>query len=67
MRDSGIPLIPYVLICGPIGRFDYPGFAEIVATLSRGGGDPIVVANFTLTISHPRSAPRIQGLRQYCS
>ncbi|KAJ7711893.1 hypothetical protein B0H16DRAFT_590594 [Mycena metata] len=61
--DSGIPLIPDVLICGPIGRFEYPGFAEIVATLSRGGRDPLVVTRGTIDVSHFRSVPPIQGMQ----
>ncbi|KAJ7738179.1 hypothetical protein B0H16DRAFT_1694936 [Mycena metata] len=58
-----IPLIPDVMIWGPIGKFEYPGFAEIVATLSRGGRDSIVVASNNIDVSHFRYAPPIQGIQ----
>ncbi|KAJ7764289.1 hypothetical protein B0H16DRAFT_1883551 [Mycena metata] len=61
IRD--IPPIPDVLLRVRVERFEDPELAEIVATLSRGGRDTIVVAHGSIKVSHPRSAPRIQGLR----
>ncbi|KAJ7756594.1 hypothetical protein B0H16DRAFT_1458049 [Mycena metata] len=58
-----IPSIADVLLYVRVTWFEDPELAEIVATSSRGGRDPIVVAHGSLDISHPRSAPRIQGLR----
>ncbi|KAJ7756595.1 hypothetical protein B0H16DRAFT_1458050 [Mycena metata] len=58
IRD--IPPIPDVLLRVRVERFEDPELTEIVATLSRRGRDPIVVAHGSLDISHPRSAPRLQ-------